>query len=73
MQQPEVIKILKKDLNFDDLSIEKLKKFSELVFKYNLFLFLISNSTEKSIWFRHILDSAQILRFIDFRLSSLAV
>ena len=72
MQQPEVIKILKKDLNFDDLSIEKLKKFSELVLKENQIHNLISKSTEKSIWFRHILDSAQILRFIDFRLSSLA-
>ena len=31
MQQSEVINILKNDLNFTDQSIEKLKKFKELV------------------------------------------
>ena len=31
MQQPEVIKILKKNLNFDDQSIEKLKNLANLV------------------------------------------
>ena len=33
---------------------------------------LIAKSTEASIWDRHILDSAQLVKFIDFKASSLA-
>ena len=35
MQQAEVINILKKVLNFNDSSINKLKKFTDLVLKEN--------------------------------------
>ena len=72
MQQLEVIKILKKDLNFNDGSIEKLKKFAELVIIENKNHNLIAKSTEASIWDRHILDSAQLVKFIDFNALSLA-
>ena len=72
MQQLEVINILKKDLNFSDGSIEKLKKFTELVLKENKNHNLIAKSTENQIWKRHILDSAQLVKFIDFKLKSLA-
>ena len=72
MQQLEVINILKKDLNFTDLSVEKLKKFTNLVLKENKNHNLIAKSTENQIWVRHILDSAQLVKFIDFRLKSLA-
>ena len=72
MQQLEVIKILKKDLNFNDGSIEKLKKFAELVLIENKNHNLIAKSTEASIWDRHILDSAQLVKFIDFNALSLA-
>ena len=72
MQQLEVIKILKKDLNFNDGSIEKLKKFAELVLIENKNHNLIAKSTEASIWDRHILDSAQLVKFIDFKALSLA-
>ena len=72
MQQLEVIKILKKDLNFNDESIEKLKKFVELVLIENKNHNLISKSTEATIWDRHILDSAQLVKFIDFNALSLA-
>ena len=72
MQQLEVISILKKDLNFNDRSIEKLKKFVELIFNENKNHNLIAKSTESSIWQRHILDSAQLVKFIDFKLTSLA-
>ena len=72
MQQFEVINILKKDLNFDDISIQKLKKFAELVLSENKNHNLIAKSTESSIWHRHILDSAQLVKFIDFKLFSLA-
>jgi len=72
MQQSEVINILKKDLNFTDQSIEKLKKFKELVLNENKKHNLIAKSTENSIWGRHILDSAQLVKFIDFKSHILA-
>ena len=72
MQQLEVIKILKKKLNFDDNSIEKLKDFINLVLKENKNHNLIAKSTENHIWLRHVLDSAQLVKFIDFSCNSLA-
>ena len=72
MQQLEVINILKNSLNFNDHAIEKLKKFANLVLMENKNYNLISKSTENQIWFRHILDSAQLVKFIDFNLKSLA-
>ena len=72
MQQLEVINILKKNLNFSDHSIEKLKKFTNLVLKENKNFNLIAKSTENQIWHRHILDSAQLVKFIDFNLKSIA-
>ena len=59
MQQLEVIKILKKNLNFDENSIEKLKDFINLVLKENKNHNLIAKSTENHIRLRHMLDSAQ--------------
>ena len=72
MQQSEVINILKKDLNFTDQSIEKLKKFKDLVLNENKKHNLIAKSTENIIWGRHILDSAQLVKFIDFKSHILA-
>ena len=72
MQQSKVINILKKDLNFKDSSVEKLKKFVKLVLIENKNHNLIAKSTEISIWHRHILDSAQLVKFIDFKSLSLA-
>ena len=72
MQQSEVINILKKDLNFTDQSIEKLKKFKDLVLNENKKHNLIAKSTENLIWGRHILDSAQLVKFIDFKSHILA-
>ena len=72
MQRSAVINILKKDLNFNDRSIEKLKKFVNLVISENKNHNLIAKSTETSIWDRHILDSAQLVKLIDFKSHSLA-
>ena len=72
MQESTVIKVLKKDLNFNDKSIEKLKRFVKLVLSENKNHNLIARSTETSIWNRHILDSAQLVKFIDFKSLSLA-
>ena len=72
MQESAVINVLKKDLNFNDRSIEKLKRFVKLVLIENKNHNLIAKSTETSIWVRHILDSAQLVKFIDFKSLSLA-
>ena len=72
MQELEVINTLKNSLNFSVHAIEKLKKFANLVLMENKNYNLISKSTENKIWFRHILDSAQLVKFIDFNLKSLA-
>ena len=72
MQQFDVINTLKKDLNFTDQSIEKLKLFTNLVLKENKNYNLIAKSTENQIWVRHVLDSAQLVKFIDFKSNSLA-
>ena len=72
MQQLQVINILKNDLNFTDQSIDKLKKFVNLVLQENKKHNLIAKSTETHIWERHILDSAQLVKFINFGTKSLA-
>ena len=72
MQQFEVINTLKNNLNFTDQSIEKLKDFTNLVLKENKNYNLIAKSTENQIWVRHVLDSAQLVKFIDFKKNSLA-
>ena len=65
MNELKVIKILKDELRFSDSSIRKLNKFNNYLLEYNKRYNLISKNTEKSIWFRHILDSAQIIKFIE--------
>ena len=72
MQQAEVINILSKNLGFADRAIEQLKIFADLVIKENKNYNLIAKSTESSIWDRHVLDSAQLVKYIDFKNSSLA-
>ena len=66
MDELNVTKILKKDLGFSSISVEKIKKLVHHLLKQNKRYNLISKSTENSIWDRHILDSAQIIKFIDF-------
>ena len=72
MQEHKVIEILQEELNFADQSIDKLKMFTEELLKVNKRYNLISKSTEKLIWSRHILDSAQLTKYIDFKQGSLA-
>jgi len=72
MQELEVIKILQEELKFPDLSIDKLKMFENELLKANKKYNFISKSTEKSIWFRHILDSAQLVKYINFQQGSLS-
>ena len=72
MQENEVIKILQEELKFDNESIDKLKLFSKNLLAANQKHNLIAKSTEADIWHRHILDSAQLVKFIKFNNGSLA-
>ena len=72
MQDLEVIKILKKDLYFTEESIEKIILFNNFLLEANKKHNFISKSSEKDIWSRHVLDSAQLVKFIDFRQGSLS-
>jgi|TARA_B100001093_G_scaffold418539_1_gene409810 16S rRNA (guanine527-N7)-methyltransferase len=72
MQENEVIKILQEELKFDNESIDKLKLFSKNLLAANQKHNLIAKSTEVDIWHRHILDSAQLVKFIKFDNGSLA-
>ena len=62
-----VKRILLKDLNFDPPKIKKLENFAKNLLIHNKKYNLISKSTEKQIWDRHILDSAQLIKFIDVK------
>ena len=64
MNEANAIKYLKNDLSFDEKAIKKLKIFSNYLLNYNKRYNLISKSTESSLWHRHILDSAQIIKHL---------
>ena len=72
MQELEVIKLLQSHLRFNDASIHKLKMFVKSVIDVNKEHNFISKSTENNIWHRHVLDSAQLVKFISFKKGSLA-
>ena len=61
-----VKKYLEKNLGFSDKKINKICKYVDLLLIFNKKYNLISKNTEKEVWTRHILDSAQIIKYIDF-------
>ena len=72
MQDKEVISILQNQLNYSAKNISDIKIFINQLLKANKKHNFISKSTEDLIWHRHILDSAQLVKFIDFSKSSLS-
>ena len=72
MQDKEVINILQNQLNFSSKNISDIKIFINELLKANKKHNFISKSTEQVIWHRHILDSAQLVKFIDFSKRSLS-
>ena len=72
MQEKVVIKILQEKLKFSKNSIDKLKLFSQKLIIANQSYNFISKSTENDLWGRHILDSAQLVKFVDFSKNSLS-
>ena len=67
MTEKEVKEILFNKLHFTQDAIYKLDIFSKEVIEYNQKFNLIAKSTIIDIWDRHILDSAQLVKFIEFK------
>ena len=59
--------ILAKDLNFNSKKLELIESFVQEVLNYNQKYNLISKNSEKEIWNRHVLDSAQLVKHIDHK------
>ena len=72
MQEQEVIRTLQNQLNYTAKNIFDIKIFINELLKANKKHNFISKSTEQVIWHRHILDSAQLVKFIDFSKGSLS-
>ena len=72
MQDNEVINILQNELHFSSKTIPYIKIFVDELLKANKKHNFISKSTENNIWNRHILDSAQLVKFINFSKGSLS-
>ena len=66
MNSEDVKSILIDNFKFSTDDIKKLSIFHDELLKFNRKYNLISKSTEIDIWNRHILDSAQIVKFIGF-------
>ena len=57
--------VLAKNLNFNHNKLQKTELFVNEVLSYNKKYNLISKNSEKDIWHRHVLDSAQLIQHID--------
>jgi 16S rRNA (guanine527-N7)-methyltransferase len=70
MGEDEAKELLKKDLKFSEADIDNLEIFRNLLLDYNSRYNLISKSTETVIWSRHILDSAQLVKYFNINLKA---
>ena len=59
--------VLAKNLNFNDKKLDLIELFVQEVINYNQKYNLISRNSEKDIWNRHVLDSAQLVKYIDHK------
>ena len=57
--------VLVKNLNFNHKQLKLIELFVQEVLNYNHKYNLISRNSEKDIWNRHVLDSAQLVKHID--------
>ena len=64
MKSVDILDFLQKNLHFSSNSLDKLRLYVDLLLRYNKKLNLISKTTEKTVWSRHVLDSAQIIKYI---------
>ena len=65
--EAEVKIILAQNFKFNAQKIKKLDNFVKNLLIFNKKHNLIAKSTEKQVWDRHILDSAQLIKFIDVK------
>ena len=65
INEPNVKRILKNILNFDEKKLYKINNFVENLLIFNKKRNLISKNSESVIWVRHVLDCAQLTKFID--------
>ena len=65
ISEQNVKRILRQDLTFDEKKIKKLENFAQKLLIFNRKRNLISKKSEKQVWDRHILDSAQLIKYID--------
>ncbi len=65
MDESKVKEKLKNDFKFSNKALNNLSLFRDYLIKYNQKYNLISKSTVNDIWKRHILDSAQLLKFLN--------
>ena len=65
ISETDVKRILTQNFKFDAIKIKKLDDFVKSLLIYNKKRNLIAKSTEKDVWCRHVLDSAQLIKFID--------
>jgi len=56
---------LSKNLNFNDFKLSQTQLFVNEILNYNKKYNLISKNSEKYIWTRHVLDSAQLIKYIN--------
>tara|TARA_B110001452_G_scaffold83797_1_gene68504 strand:+ start:316 stop:930 length:615 start_codon:yes stop_codon:yes gene_type:complete len=64
MKEEQAKVFLINQLNISNTDMKRLEIFKNLLLDYNKKFNLISKNTEKSVWFRHILDSTQLMNFI---------
>ena len=64
MKEEQAKVFLINQLNISNMDMKRLEIFKNLLLDYNKKFNLISKNTEKSVWFRHILDSTQLMNFI---------
>ena len=63
---PKAVTLLKTEFKYNDDDLRRINKFVKYLLFFNKKYNLISKSSEIDIWTRHILDSAQLVKFIDF-------
>ena len=67
MNEAKVKLFLTENLGFTNIHLDYLDYFHNELILYNKKYNLISKSTVSNVWYRHILDSAQIIKFISFQ------
>lgn len=71
MESERVKNVLLNQLKFTKEDVDRISFFHNELLIYNRKYNLISKSTENNVWDRHILDSAQITKFIDIKSSGI--